>query len=64
MKKVSKRGRPKIKGSAMLFNFRPECEKFIRDEAEKTGKTMVRILEEIIVARSKFKPEEWLRKVA
>lgn len=63
MKNVSKRGRP-LKGKGMLFKFKPNCEKFIREESEKSGKTMVRILEEIIEARSKFKIEEWLRKVA
>jgi hypothetical protein len=54
---VNKRiGRPPSKAKPMLFKFKKPVAKFLRNEARRQGKTMVRILEEMLEERALVKP--------
>lgn len=48
-------GRKRVKGNGMLFKFPKDLEKYLRSESESSGKTMVRIIEELLRYRSQFK---------
>lgn len=56
--KKPKGGRPKVKGEAIPFKFRPDLEEFLRGEAARTGKPMVLILEEQLEYRRSLKRSE------
>lgn len=47
--------KPFTKGKMIPFKFRPEAEKTLREASASSGKTMVRILEELLEFRASFK---------
>jgi hypothetical protein len=49
-KTATKPGRTQTKAKGVLFKLKKPLNKFLRDEARKTGKTMVRIVEELLEA--------------
>ena len=55
MKVLKPIGRRKVKAKPMIFKFKPKCAAFLRAEAKRSGKTMVRVLEEIMEARAALK---------
>jgi hypothetical protein len=52
---TNKTGRPKSKAPGILFKLSRPMEKYLRRESEKTGKSMVRIVEELLEYRSRFR---------
>jgi hypothetical protein len=55
MKRANKVGRPKKKANGILLKFLPAVEQYLRKESQRTDKTMVRIVEEMLEYRARFK---------